>query len=146
MKQIVFNTPFGKWRVTEINKEILKLESLKSGENITIHSSVNFPKISVSRLVAWAKLNNHTFPNPTQMEFIEYMYNHYLKNWIAEEKIKFDFPLATYITNEVLSVTMKNPYGDDFVFNKYVCYDTYDSCIKVLDKEYNAKYILIKNE
>lgn len=145
MKQITINTPFGKWQITEVSKDgILKLESLKSGEKITIHSSVNFPKISVGRLVAWAKLNNHTFPNPTQMEFIDYMYKHYLKNWIIEEKIKFDFPLATYITSEVFSVTMENPYGNDFVFNKYVCYDTDNSCVKVLDKEDNAKYILIK--
>lgn len=146
MKQLTINTPFGKWQITEVSKDgILKLESLKSGEILTIQSNVSFHKTSIGSLVAWAKVHNHKFPNPTQMEFIEYLYNHYLKEWILEEKISFDFPPATYITNEILSATINNPYGDDFVFNKYVCYDTYCSCVKVVDNKDNAKYILILN-
>ena len=76
---------------------------------------------------------------------IDYLYNHYLKEWILEEKITFDFPSSTYITDEILSATIKNPYGDDFVIDKYVCYDTYRSCVKVVDNKDKAKYLLILN-
>lgn len=81
-----------------------------------------------------------------QMEFIEYMYHNGLKEWLEDNKISFAYELSTHITNEVLSITMDNPYGDDFTFKKYVCYSTYTNSVNVLDKEYKARYMLIKNE
>ena len=81
-----------------------------------------------------------------QMEFIEYMYHNGLKEWLEDNKISFAYELSTHITNEVLSITMDNPYGDDFTFTKYVCYSTYTNSVKVLDKENRARYMLIKHE
>lgn len=147
LKTTKIKTPFGVWEITELDKMgTLKFLSLKTGEKLIVQSDIYFRSVPIGELVAWAKVHNHTFPTVMQMEFIEYLYHNGLKEWLEDNKISFTYELSTHITNEVLTITMHNPYGDDFTFTKYVCYSTYTNSVNVLDKEYKARYMLIKNE
>lgn len=147
LKSVMIKTPFGVWEITEMDKMgTLKFLSLKSGEKLIIQSDNAFRSVPIGDLVAWAKIHNHTFPTLTQMEFIEYFYNNGLKEWLEDNNINFAYELTNHITNEALTITMHNPYGNDFIFTKYVCYSTYTNKVNVLDKENRARYMLIKHE
>ena len=147
LKTTKIKTPFGVWEITEMDKMgTLKFLSLKSGEKLIVQSDNSFRSVPIGELVAWAKIHNHTFPTLMQMEFIEYFYHNGLKEWLEDNDISFTYELSNHITNEVLTTKMHNPYGDDFTFTKYVCYSTYTNSVNVLDKEYKARYMLIKNE
>lgn len=144
MKKTKLKTPFGVWEITALNEEILKFNNLNCKETFTLECSRHFPIASASTLMAFANVNGHKFPSIDQLEIVNYLYNHGLYDWITNEKIYFTFTNTTYISNEVLTTTMYNPYGDDFLFKKYVCYNTTEDDVKVLDGVQKVRYMLLK--
>ena len=144
MKRIELRTPFGVWEIAEVGESTLKFDNLNYNETFTLECSVKFPICSASKLIAFANVHGHKFPSIDQLEIVTYLYNHGLYDWIITEKINFDFKNTTYISNEVLTSTMYNPYGDDFFFKKYVCYNTTEDEVRVIDGVQNVNYMLLK--
>lgn len=143
MKTITLNTPFGAWEVAEIEKSTLKFTHLKNGISITLESAPNFRSCSASHIIEHANRHGYKLPSVVELEFITFLYNNGLREWINNNNIEFSFG-KTYITKEVLSTNLENPYGEDFTFKKYVCYNTYNDEVRVLDGEMNVRYILVK--
>lgn len=144
MKRIEIRTPFGVWEIAEVNEWLLKFTHLKSNESFTLESNPSFPSCSASQLVAFAKVHNHKFPNITQLEILRYLFYHGLNEWLSKERISFNIRETTYITDEVLETTLYNPYGDDFFFKKYVCYNIAEDDIKALDGAVKVRYMLLQ--
>lgn len=144
MKRIELKTHFGVWEITEVGESTLKFFNLSHNETFTLECSVNFPIYTASILFAFANVHGHKFPNIDQLEIVSYLYKHGLEDWIKTEKINFNFKYTNYISNEVLTSTMYNPYDDDFVFKKYVCYNTTEDDVRVLDGEMKVRYMLLK--
>ena len=143
MKKIELRTPFGVWEIAEVKEYVLKFTHFKSGDSFTIECDVNFPICSASQLVAFAKVHNHKFPSITHLEILRYLFYHGLNEWLSKERINFNLHETTYITDEVLETTLHNPYGDDFFFKKYVCYNIEDDDIKALDGVVKVRYMLL---
>lgn len=144
MKKIKLKTPFGVWEISEVSENMLKFENMNCSMNFTLECDVNFPICSASQLVAFAKVHNHKFPSITQLEILRYLFYHGLNEWLSKERISFNLRLTTYITDEVLETTLHNPYGDDFIFKKFVCYNIEDDIIKAIDGEQKLRYMLVK--
>lgn len=144
MKKIELRTPFGVWEITEVSEYELKFTNLKTNNSFILESNPNFPPCSASALMAFANVHNHKFPSTEQFEVLGYLHFNGMHKWMINEKVRFNFPLTIYITDEVLKTTLYNPYGDDFVFKKFVCYNAYDNKIKVIDGEQKVSYILLK--
>ena len=144
MKKIELDTPFGVWEIVEVEEYVLKITHLKSGDNFTLESNPNFPPCSASSLSAFAKVHNHKFPSITHLEILRGLFGSGLREWLINSNVSFSFPLSTFITNEILTATMDNPYGEDIVFNRYVCYNIEDNKIKVVDGEKIVRYMLLK--
>jgi hypothetical protein len=144
MKKIEIDTPFGVWEIVEVEEYVLKITHLKSGDSFTLESNPNFPPCSASSLTAFAKVHNHKFPTITQLEILRALFGSGLREWFVYSNVSFSYPLTTIISNEILSATMKNPYGEDIVFNRYVCYNLYSDEIKVIEGEQKVKYMLLK--
>ena len=144
MKKIELRTPFGVWEIAEVKEWVLKFTHLKSGDSFTLESNPSFPPWSASALTAFAKAHNHKFPSITQLEILHYLYFHGLNEWLSKEHISFNIRETTYITDEVLETTLYNPYGDDFFFKKYVCYNIAEDDIKALDGAVKVRYMLLQ--
>ena len=143
MKKIELNTPFGTWEISEVSENMLKFENMNCSMSFTLECDVNFPICSASQLMAFAKVHNHKFPNVEQLEILRYLYYNGLNDWLLNIKSRFCFRETTYITDEVLETTLYNPYGDDFFFKKYVCYNIEDDDIKALDGVVKVRYMLL---
>ena len=144
MKKIELRTPFGVWEIADVKEYILKFTHLKTGDTFTLESNPSFPPCSASSLVAFAKVRNHKFPSITQLEILRYLFYHGLNEWLSKERISFNLRLTTYITDEVLETTLYNPYGDDFIIKKFVCYNIEDDVIKAIDGEQKLRYMIVK--
>lgn len=143
MKKIELHTIFGVWEIVELKVWVLKFTHLKSGDSFILEASPNFTPCSASTLTAFAKIHNHKFPSITQLEILHYLFDHGLKAWLSKEHIRFNITLTTYITDEVLETTLYNPYGDDFIIKKFVCYNIEDDAIKVVDGEKILRYMIV---
>ena len=144
MKKIELRTPFGVWEIADVKECVLKFTHLKSGDSFTLESNPSFLPCSASQLVAFAKVHNHKFPSITQLEILRYLFYNGLNEWLSKERISFNLRETTYITDEVLETTLYNPYGDDFFFKKYVCYNIEDDVIKAIDGEKKLRYIIVR--
>ena len=144
MKKIELRTPFGVWEIAEVNECVLKFTHIKTGDTFTLESNPSFPPCSASSLTAFAKVHNHKFPSITQLEILRYLFYHGLNEWLSKERISFNLCLTTYITDEVLETTLYNPYGDDFIIKKFVCYNIEDDVIKAIDGEQKLRYMIVK--
>ena len=144
MKKIELRTGFGVWEIAEVKEWVLKFTHLKSGESFILEASPSFPPCSASSLTAFAKTHNHKFPSITQLEILRYLFYHGLSEWLSKERISFNIRLATYITDEVLEHTFYNPYGDDFIIKKFVCYNIADDDIKLVDGEKMLRYMIVR--
>lgn len=144
MKMIQLRTPFGVWEIVEVEECVLKITHLKSGDTFTVESNPTFPPCHTSSLVAFAKVHNHKFPSLTHLEILRGLYGSGLREWLINSNVSFSFPLSTFITNEILTATMDNPYGEDIVFKRYVCYNMENNEIKVVDGEQKVRYMLLK--
>ena len=144
MKRIEILTPFGVWEISEVSENMLKFENMNCNISFTLECDVTFPICSASQLAAFAKVHNHKFPSITQFEILRYLFYNGLNEWLSKERISFNFCETTYITDEVLETTLYNPYGDDFFFKKYVCYNIEDDVIKAIDGEKKLRYIIVR--
>ena len=106
-------------------------------------SAPGFKADSVSSLLKLVE-SEHNFPSVHQYQILEHLYYNGLREWLTNEKINFTFSFTTFITNKILTATMENPYGNDFLFTKVVCYDMSSSQIKILDEEDEVRYMLTK--
>lgn len=144
MKKIELHTPFGIWEIAEVTTWVLKFTHLKRNESFTLESNPSFPACSASSLTAFAKVHNHKFPSIKQLEILHYLFYHGLYEWITKERISFNLRSTTYITDEVLETTLYNPYGDDFIIKKFVCYNIEEDDIKVIDGEQKLRYMIVR--
>lgn len=144
MKKIELRTPFGVWEIAEVKEWVLKFTHLKSGDSFTLECSPSFPPCSASALTAFAKAHNHKFPSITQLEILRYLFYHGLNVWLSKEHISFNIRLTAYITDEVLETTLYNPYGDDFIIKKFVCYNIENDDIKAIDGEQKLHYMIVR--
>lgn len=144
MKKIELLTPFGAWEISEVSETILNFKhKVYNNMSFTLECDANFPICSASSLMAFANVHNHKFPNVEQLEILRYLYYHGLNEWLQNIKSGFCFRETTYITDEVLETTLYNPYGDDFFFKKYVCYNIAEDDIKALDGVVKVRYMLL---
>lgn len=143
MKQFVINTPFVKCKITYVEKHTLSFDFV-GFETFKIMSSPSFPQGMTNHLHAFAKTHNHKFPSVMQLEVIDYIMRNGLLDWLHKEKIDFSYGFSTYITDEVLQATISNPYGKDFVVKRFVCYNTNDSKVRVLDEKLVRYMLLVK--
>ena len=143
MKQFVLNTPFGKCEITYSSNNTLSFNCV-GYEKFNVMSSPSFPQGMTNHLHAFAKTHNHKFPSVIQLQLIDYLMRNGLREWLLNEKIDFSYGFSTYITDEVLQATISNPYGEDIVVKRFVCYNTNDSKTRVLDEKLVRYMLLVK--
>jgi hypothetical protein len=143
MKQFVFNTPFVIGKITYVEKHTLSFDFVGYGK-FKVMSSPSFPQGMTNHLHAFAKMHNHKFPSLIQLQLIDYLMRNGLLDWLHKEKIDFSYGFSTYITDEVLQATISNPYGKDIVVKRFVCYNTNDSIVRVLDEKLVRYMLLVK--
>lgn len=139
-KQITLHTLLGNWEVVKTSSYKLKFHNIQTNEKFNLISAPGFKADSVSSLV---KLG-HKFPSVHQYQILEHLYYNGLREWLTNENINFTFSFTIFITNEILTTTMGNPYGNDFLFIKAVCYNMRNSQIKILDEKDEVRYMLTK--
>jgi hypothetical protein len=142
-KQITLYTSLGDWKVVKTSSYQLKFHNVQTNEKFNLISAPGFKADSVSSLLALAE-SGHKFPSVHQYQILEHLYYNGLREWFTNENINFAFSFTTFITNETLTTTMENPYGNDFLFTKVVCYDMSSSQIKLLDEKDKVRYMLTK--
>lgn len=143
MKQFVFNTPFVIGKITYVEKNTLSFDFVGYGK-FKIMSSPSFPQGMTNHLHTFANTHNHKFPSLIQLQLIDYLMRNGLLDWLHKEKIDFSYGFSTYITDEVLQATISNPYGKDIVVKRFVCYNTNDSIVRVLEEKLVRYMLLVK--
>jgi hypothetical protein len=143
MKQFIIDTPFVKCKITYVENNTLSFDFV-GFETFKIMSSPSFTQGMTNHLHAFAKTHNHKFPSLVQLEVIDYLMRNGLLDWLHNEKIDFSYGFSTYITDEVLQATISNPYGKDIVVKRFVCYNTNDSIVRVLEEKLVRYMLLVK--
>ena len=142
-KEITLYTSLGDWKVIKTSSYKLMFHNIKTNEKFNLISAPRFKADSVSSLLTLVE-SGHKFPSVHQYQILGYLYYNGLREWLTNENINFTFSFTTFITNEILTTTMGNPYGNDFLFTKAVCYDMSNSQIKILDEKDKVRYMLLK--
>ena len=142
----IIKTPYESIEValmkTSLAITTLRFKDINTNEEFTITYSSSFPNRPANELYEWAKRKKYLFPNVAQIRLINRVCRCGLNEWIIENNIRFSFN-HTYITDEVLSATIDNPYGEDLIVKKYVAYSVYNNEVKILNEEEYTRYVLI---
>lgn len=142
----IIKTPYEtievKFVKTSLSNTTLSFRNVDTNNEFTITYSASFPPRPVGELHAWAKLHKFSFPNVAQIRLVNRLCNYGLNEWVIKNKIRFNLT-RSYVTDEVLSAIIVNPYGEDFVVRKYVAYSVFDNEVKVIDNEQYTNYVLL---
>ena len=144
--EITINTGYETIEVSVVSVHpiaTLRFRNVNTNESFIVKSSSSFPSRETQELWSWAKARGYAFPSVKQMKIIHRVYNGCLHKWLIENDIHFNFS-SSYITNEVLSGVIENPYGEDFVINKFVCYSSMNDTILIKDADDYSHYVLVE--